>query len=241
VNNCGVCGKKCALGELCSQSSCAGATSLTSFIFPGATPGNPTRPRATQYTIATVPVATIHYTLNGTDPVPGAAGTVSGASPLTLPAVDGTTEIRWFAQFPGGYRELTRSTFHSTNATATANLGLISERTRVNGGGPIAVVARGASVSTSVDYTVWSSSASGYCPSCILQYVVIVDAVGGPAGCANVNIPGAFPGVSGTLDFTFTAPAQPGSYFIRATLTQQFSCDGSRPGGGEPLGMIVVQ
>jgi hypothetical protein len=242
VNNCGVCGKRCVTGELCSQSNCVGATSLTSFIFPGGIPNNPTRPRATQYTIATAPGATVFYTLNGSEPVPNAAGTTSGPSPLTLAAVDGTTEIRWFAQFPGGYRELVRSTVHNTNATATVNLGLISERTRLNGGGPIAVVARGGAVNGSVDYTVWSSSPSGYCPNCILQYVMIVDGVGGgPSGCADIGIPGAFPGVSGALSFSFTAPAQPGSYFIRATLTQQFSCDGSRPGGGEPLGMVVVQ
>ncbi len=240
VKNCGVCGRTCALGELCNHGNCAGAQALTSYVFPGAVAGNPFRPRATKYTLATIGPATIYYTLNGSVPTPGVAGTTTIASPVTLPAVDGVATIRWFAQFPGGFLEGEQTLTHTTSATTTVNLGTLSENMRINGGGPIAVVPASKTVTGTVDYTVWSSDPTGYCPGCILQYVIVVDGVGTSAGCTNVGVAGSFPGVSGAQSFTFISPAKAGTYFVRAGLTQQFSCDGTMP-GGEPIGMIVVQ
>jgi len=238
--NCGVCGKKCALGELCNHSACASAHAFTSYVFPGGIPGNYGRPRATRYTVATLGPASIHFTLNGSVPAPGAAGTTTGISPLALPAIDGNTTVRWFADFPGGFRGAVQTMTHATDPGTTVNLGHISENTRINGGGPVALVLAGATVTGTVDYNVWSSSVSGYCPGCILQYVIVVEGVGPSAGCANLYTPGDYPGVSGALGFGFTAPTKAGSYFVRAGLVQQYDCDGTKP-GGEPIGLIVVQ
>ena len=67
-----------------------------------------------------------------------------------------------------------------------------------------------------------------------------VNGVGTASGCANVSVAGPFPGVSGPVNFAFTAPTQSGTYFIRGGYTTQFGCDGTVPGVTGTIGMIVV-
>ncbi|HNN96132.1 MAG TPA: hypothetical protein PKI03_27850, partial [Pseudomonadota bacterium] len=98
----------------------------------------------------------------------------------------------------------------------------------------------GQHVTGGVRFQAWQSTPMGFCPGCIIQYVVSVEGLG-PVGCMNtVSVYGPFPGQSDTATFAFDAPLSPGRYRMYSGLTLQFGCDGTVAGGPD-IGEIFVQ
>lgn len=97
----------------------------------------------------------------------------------------------------------------------------------------------GAALTGTLRFQAWQSTATGYCPGCIIQFVVSVKDVGA-VGCLNtVTGYGSYPGQSAAVPFSFSAPMTPGTYPVYSGLTLQFSCDGTVATGTE-VGLVIV-
>lgn len=212
----------------------------TSFIFPGGLTGGLTQPRDANYSLEAQGPATIYYTMDGSNPTPGGRSTMSGASPVRLVAVPGGTTLHWSADYGPGYSLETPHTFTaSTTVTPPDDFGYISEAAAFDlNGQSIVTVAPGTHLTGVVGAQVWQSTPVGYCPGCIIQYVIAAEAVGA-VGCSNV-FSGSYPGGTGMVPFAFDAPMNPGIYRLFAGFTLQFSCDGSVANGPD-VGKIIVQ
>ena len=113
------------------------------------------------------PIPTIYYTLDGTDPAPGGATTLSGPSPISLGRLAGGTTLRWFADYGSPFNaEAPHSFAVGTDTTATSNAGFIMENPSLYGGnGPVVLVPRAARVNLKIGLQSWASSPAGTCPS----------------------------------------------------------------------------
>lgn len=203
-------------------------------------------PREVVYTLAASLPATIHYTLDGSMPMPGGPSTKSGKGPLVLdrPLGDGT--LTWFADYGTPFqKEAVRSlTLKVDPGKPRTDQGSLTERVAfAASGGPIAEADAGTEVKGTLIYQAWSSMPAGACPSCQLQYVIFLEKSGvTPVTCVDlVNRYGAWPGKTQTLDFTFKAPAVSGQYRVRAGLTLQGSCNGVVPVTYSDIGLLFVR
>ena len=98
----------------------------------------------------------------------------------------------------------------------------------------------GTALTGTLRFQAWQSTATGYCPGCIIQFVVSVKDVGA-VGCLNtVTGYGSYPGQSAAVPFSFSAPTTPGTYPVYSGLTLQFSCDGTVATGTE-VGLVIVK
>ena len=88
----------------------------------------------------------------------------------------------------------------------------------MNGRGNYIKVKPGEHITATVDYEKWDST----CPGCIHQIGVGLD--DSPIGCIYNDIPGGYPGVSGTATFTFRAPEEPGTYTVGWTEDAMYTC-----------------
>jgi hypothetical protein len=222
------------------------AAAPASFLSPSTMGPQATWPREVVYTLDAPKPATIYYTLDGSEPQSGAASTRSGKAPLTLDRPFGEGTLRWFADYGAGFlREPARSLqAHVDTARARTDLGSLTERVAFDGsGGPVVTVDAGAELRGSLIYQVWRSAPTGSCPSCQLQYVLFVEKSGvTPVLCIDlVNSYGTYPGKTQSLPFTFTVPAVPGQYLLRAGLTLQGSCNGTVPVTYADVGLIIVR
>jgi hypothetical protein len=104
---------------------------------------------------------------------------------------------------------------------------------RFGGGDNIAVVAPGATVSISTNYSI--NAGAGGCPGCISQVIL---GVSGSKQCiySGTGV------VSSSATTTLTAPTQPGSYVVWATGMWNYNCIDALNGasGGGPIGLIEV-
>jgi len=214
-----------------------------SFILPGgiATPMLDF-PRDANYVIATSASATLFYTLDGTAPQPGMGTTLSGQSPLSLkPLVAGTT-VRWLSDYGPSYSLGSERSFSAQKTSSSPpDMGYIPEPAYFDlSAGSVVTVSPGQHVTGSVRFQAWQSTPTGFCPGCIIQYVISVEGLG-PVGCMNtVSFYGPFPGQSDLATFAFDAPLTPGRYRMYSGLTLQFGCDGTMAGGPD-IGEIFVQ
>ena len=202
------------------------------------------RPMA--FTIATELPGTVYYTRDGSTPVPGADGTLSGDAPLRIrDLADGTT-LTWSVSYGSAYeRTAPRAISLSVTASARSNLGFIPDSVVFQGaGGPLATVTPSTPLTLTYDYQSWRSDATGYCPGCVLQLVTFLV---GPASRTLLNCvqmsDGAYPGGTHSLQTQFASPSAPGTYTVRLGFTLNFGCDGSVPGAnaGLELGRFVVR
>lgn len=218
-------------------------TPPTSFVFPGGLSSTLDFPRSAQYSLeASHGPATIFYTLDGTTPVPGAAGTKSGPSPVNLGLVAAGTQIRWSADYGAAYSLEQSHLFTATTTNPSPiDFGAIPEPAVFDqSGSSVVTVTPGAPLTGQLRFQAWQSTATGYCPGCIIQFVVSAETVGA-VGCLNtVSGYGAFPGQSATVTFAFNAPTVAGVYKLYSGLSLQFGCDGTSPGGPE-VGEIIVK
>lgn len=214
-----------------------------SYVFPDYPTLDPMPiPLALGFQVATWEASTMHYTLGGSEPIPGSTGTTSGASPLKTRNFGGGT-LSWRSESSSGGFESVRRRLVTMTASPV-DLGMLAYDMRFSGsGGPLLEVSPGARVQGQLAWRAWRSTATGYCPGCILQMVMSVEGVGvPPGGCAeNIQALGEFPGGTGELSFDFTAPEGTGEYTVRAGLTLQFFCDGSPPTSPILVGRIRVR
>ena len=217
-------------------------TPPTSFIFPGGSLSKLDFPRDSLYSIEAQGTATIYYTLDGSEPTPGMTNTQMGKSPVSLGLVPANSIVKWSADYGAGYALDAGHVFSALNTNASPqDFGFIPEPAVFDlTGGSVVTVAAGTSLTGSVRFQAWRSTATGYCPGCIIQFVVTADTVGA-AGCLNtVTGYGSYPGQVATVPFAFNAPMTPGRYPLYTGLTLQFSCDGSIANGIE-VGEVIVK
>ncbi len=228
-------GAVCRPGEACASGAC-----FASFISPGIDAVSMTFPRTVSFTLDAPGAATIFYTLDGT--VPGVSGsTVTASAPVTLaPLGESPTTIRWVAQFGGGGTEtIVHQVAIGTATGYQSSLGEIPEFLNMNGEGPVIAVAPGTAVSGSVQVQLWRSDSGGYCPGCVLVPDIGVDGVG-QVECPGAYGGGSYAGQTTTRSFSFTAPATPGRYYVRAGIGLVYTC-ADAGGGGGPIGVLYVR
>jgi hypothetical protein len=254
-DNCVVTPELCGATQRCNLTSetcedspldMAAPVNPGSYIFPGGAGGVVTTltwPRDVKYSLAALdPAVPIYYTTDGSPPSPGQAGTTSGMTPTLGSIVPGGTVIRFFANYGAG---LPPDPVHSftavTDPTPPQSFGYIPEPLRfIPMNKPVMTAAPGAQVSSQVTVQLWSSTPSGYCPTCIVQYVVSVVGVGAVACVPDVDLVATYPGVTMPVNVNFTAPMQRGVYKIVSGITLQFSCDGTVSNGPE-IGALIVE
>lgn len=240
-----------------------------SYILSGGAGPEARVPREVTYTIDTARPATIHYTLDGSEPAVDGPTTMSAASPVALPPL-GDATIRWFSVSEDGTPEATSHTFTSIlDVAVQTGLGSVVENVDIAGSGPVAEVAPGAMTSVSLNWQMWRGAFGEYCSTsttcCIIQFSIAVDAVGkvhceddavglawprwGPypgddttlGVCGSTTLPLGYDAAA-PLSFSFTAPTEIGRYAMRVTTPQQNSC--AEIGGGTDgrvIGYVVVR
>lgn len=212
-----------------------------SFILPGGLASSLDFPRSALYHIATEGPATIHYTLDGSAPIPGKGSTLAGQSPLSLGMLPAGTQVRWTTDVgPSFALEPERSFLAASSNSAPIDLGAIPEPALFNQpGGPVFVAAPGQALSGSVRFQAWQSTLNGFCPGCFLQFVVAVESLGAVGCVETVSGYGSYPGQSASVPFLFNAPMTPGRYRMHTGLTLQFFCDGTVVNGIDVAEIIV--
>jgi hypothetical protein len=257
-NNCGSCGNQCVVGStgvsMCRNGTCAWQdVTFSSLIFPNPDTLGWTVPRPVTFGIATAAAATIYYTTDGSTPSKGSAATKSvtaSAGPtyafVTLPGTAGVASqaLSWYADF-GTFQETVRSITVAVNGDYS-HWGGIFDNFRLNGGGPIAVVSRGAALAGTCHETVWNGSAGT--GSAILTTDVGLDGVSvtkdGPWVDCKVGTGGSSPPTEvASKEFSFKAPSQPGVYFLRQRTSSDYQCNYATDAatvGNVPVGLVVV-
>lgn len=214
----------------------------TSFIFPGGLVSTLDFPRPSSYVLEAQGPATIYYTLDGTQPIVGNSATKSGPSPVKLGNLSASTKVRWFASYGPSYSLEPPHLFSQTTSSENPkDMGMIPESALFDlTGSSVVMVAPGTALTGKVRFQAWQSAPSGYCPGCIIQFVVSAQSVGA-VGCMNtVSTYGPYPGQTAIATFSLTAPTTKGRYRLYAGLSLNFSCDGASPDGPD-VGEIVVQ
>ena len=159
--------------------------------------------------------ATIVYTTDGSTP---GAGSPRGASPVRLLLDTDGTQLRWYAD--NGVAEPAHAANVQIDARLQTYYGYLVDVADLGGGGPVAVVSPGATVSGTANWQGWTSPA---CPSCRYQVIYGVGATS--MGCLYDGAVGAWPGSSGLgAAFTVTAPSVAGLYKVNVTYDLQLSC-----------------
>ena len=248
--NCGACGVACAGSHVCDDGACALPGGLRSYIFPGVHAAGGIHPKEPRFLLAAEGPATIHCTTDGSTPVPGDPGTVSGRSPLEVPPApdaEGVSQrrIQWFADydFLGPEAEV-HSYLSVVDPQAKVSFGaMVQPAELAPDGGPIVVVAPGGAVKGAVEYAEWSSEKKGYCPTCIIQLYIGVEDVSQTLACDSYQGSAhTYPGKEGTFSFQGEAPPTPGRYAIRAWQDLGNSCDPSKAVTAQPeeVGLVVV-
>ncbi len=245
--NCGVCGAACAGSYICDDGACALPGGLRSYIFPGVHAAGGVHPKEPRFLLVADGPATIHCTMDGSTPTPGEPGTLSGRSPLEVPAasVTGVSQrrIQWFADYDllGAEAEV-HSYLSVVDPQAKVSFGALVQPAELSpDGGPIIVVAPGGDVTGTVDYMEWSSQQKGYCPTCIIQLYLGVQDVTDTLACSSFSH-FTYAGKKGTFSFQGTAPLTPGRYALRSWLDLGNYCSSSKAVSSETeeVGLVIV-
>lgn len=241
-NHCGACNRRCPINSACVAGQCQGNTGSISSGTGDDTFQQVFRQRAHTLMVGYEPNATIHYTFDGTRPVPDAGTTRSVTTPLMIPGADAGT-LRWFASLPDGGREPDEHTLIQTiGMPPFHDVGGYLESLRMTSpittsGSPYVVASPGQTITVSTIPHVWKSDAQGYCPTCVVIPAINVDGVG-QVWCPGPAV-GPFPGTSTPVNFQFTAPTAPGRYYVRYVVSLSLNC--GQAGGGGPVGVVIVR
>jgi hypothetical protein len=130
---------------------------------------------------------------------------------------------------------------HSVDTGSTRhNRADIVQHVSFNGSNsPVIVVAPGALVSGTARAQYWKADASGYCPTCIVEFTLGLDPLGN-VFCDYSWDP--YPGTTKTVSFSFNAPMTPGLYPLRASGgSLAYSCAQAAYPGGQEVGDVIVK
>jgi len=223
----GACGALDGCGGKCATGTCAGAGAVcvagtcikptNSYISPGSYVGSATAyAKGIYWTLASETPSTIFYTTDGTAPGPTSA---NKPSPLDLHITTDGTKIRWYAD--NGVKEAIAHSFTAQIDTALqSGYSFVVDRVKLEGTGPVVVVAPGAIVNGSAYYQAWVGSG---CPGCRMQLVYGIGTT--EAGCLYDWAPGVYPGASGTYTtIKATAPSTPGVYKLNVAHSLELVC-----------------
>jgi hypothetical protein len=245
-DHCSACGASCAGLGPCVAGICSRA-----YVVGGVSEGNVDQPRATAFTIDLPTTGNITYTFDGS--APGSSRSMVGAAPVTF-TLSTSTRVRYRADHPGGYSELGEFSFNldtRTNAPAAGGYPYslapadhsrgIVENLTINGQGPVATVAPGASVTVTYNVQGWHESPTGPCVGCVI-YMELTRAL--PGGGTSIvdclgNVSTYYPGINfgSRAPAAFTAPSIPGVYPFFMGVSPDFSCTPIR---GAEVGYLVV-
>ena len=257
-NDCGSCGNQCVAGgtgvSTCRNGACVWQdVTFSSLIFPDPKVLGWTVPRPVTFGIATASPATIYYTTDGSTPSKGATATTAVTAStgptyafVTVPGTTGVTTqaLSWYADF-GTSREAVRSITVAVNGDYS-HWGGIFDNFRINGGGPMALVSKGAALTGTCHETVWNGpSGTG---SAILTTDVGLDGVSVSGDGPWVDCKMGTGGSSAPTDvasraFSFTAPSQSGIYFFRQRTSMDYQCNYATDAasvGNMPVGLVIV-
>jgi hypothetical protein len=176
---------------------------------------------------------------------PGTSGT--GSVQMTAPATPGIYAIRfgyalsYTCEEAIGVYEGRPEPGDAIGTILVSGMDSNIEHVNIDGQGTNANIAPGAAFSIALDYTVTNPS---NCPGCIAQLVIGIETDG--QVCAYNDVPPLYPGTSGYVSPSLTAPTAPGVYSIRYSHELQYDCAGaisnyeSNPPAGNVLGTITV-
>lgn len=231
-----------AAGVACGGSqACLGGTCFQAdvvFISPFDREGDSVSPRPMTYTVdTTVPNATIHYTVDGTDPVPGQGSTTTTTDEFQIGPLGDANQLRYVVEVDGRLSspEMLRAAIQPTNER-----GNIIENLDINDQGPVATVAPGAQLYISGGVQYWRQNADGYCPGCFVQTNISMQSFG---RILCLEATSTYPGRFDNINRLFNAPLSPGDYLISVNSPLAFSCSGVSTGfsGGAVIGVVQVR
>lgn len=120
-----------------------------------------------------------------------------------------------------------------------ANRHVSFSNVRVNGDTAREItVDAGSQYTVSFDWRLAVDNSTIYCPGCIVQFYYGVQDNGSKCYTSRVMGPGA--SASGSTSNTFTAPTQPGSYYINHTKTLEYSCVNKNLGRDPSNALAVI-
>jgi hypothetical protein len=225
-------GVVCGLGEACLGGTCFPSDY---FLFsPFGTVGTREHPRDLAYRVDTlVDGITMHYTLDGSVPVPGMGTTMSTAEFVDSGVLATETQLRVVFEADGalsGPVNLRHRTVSNLQVDVNS-----PDNFSLDGGGIIATVEPEAEVNVTFDLLIWKLLAETSA-----QAVYFVDDVG-LIHCE--SLAATQPGVEKSLDLTFAAPSAPGTYFLRGGITYEADCSAvsEPPAVLEPHAVIKVR
>jgi hypothetical protein len=163
-----------------------------------------------------LPGARIYYTTDGSAPTTSSA---NGLTPVTGIQILQSSTVRYFATL-GPAVEVEHSDAYGVSTALQTSAGYTNEDTSLDGVTPTLITTPGTVLSGArTTYTVWVQQS---CPLCAVQLVYGVDAA--EQGCLYDNSPGVYPGATGMVTFTVTAPTTPGYHEVRVAHIEQTNC-----------------
>lgn len=247
-------GRACSRVEQCVSGLCAIFESPRSEIspFPDAPEFDVLDvPRPINLTIGSVLTGRVHYTLDGTEPRPGAPSTTSAPTPATV-TVGGseglTVTLRWYVDYGGFYgREpTTRQRVIRVSAGAQLGTGAIFENLTINGSGATALVEPGTNVTVRFTGQEWRPTRGQFCDTCVITRWFSADLTETTSNqltrsCQEVRTD-SWPGEENiAFEYRFPAPLARGRYAVRYGRTLDFATGCSRYRGGSPMAFFYVR
>jgi hypothetical protein len=231
-------GRACDGNQACLGGTCFEAG--VSFVSPFNRRGDSSMPRDVVYTFdQLIPGVTIHYTVDGTDPVPGMGSTTTTTDLFQVGPLADASEVRWVVEVDGRLSEVQslRAVVEPTNQR-----GAIIENLQIDGQGPVATVEPGATVNITANIQYWKQNSQGFCPGCVVQTNVSMAEVG-RIRCFEDPLTRGYPGLTDTINSTITAPSEPGDYPMAVTNPLTFGCGDISTGytGGAVVGVLQVR
>jgi hypothetical protein len=206
-------GEVCNIGEACLAGTCF---PTDYFLFsPFGVTGTHVHPRDLAYRVDTlVDGITMHYTLDGTDPVPGEGTTMSTSDFIDTGELVNDTLLRVVFDMDGTLSGAV-ALRHRTDTALAADVNT-PDNFSLNGGGIITTVEPGEEVNVTFDVLLWKQLAETSA-----QAFYYVDGVG-LIHCE--SLAATPPGMQKSLDLTFNAPSEPGTYFLRGGIAYADDC-----------------
>jgi hypothetical protein len=160
--------------------------------------------------------AVIYYTTDGATPT---TSSPHGPSPLTGINITNATTLKFFAVNSVGAEPVETVSYGGIDPGLQQGAAYIVFDSTFSGKGTTVVVPAGKTISAQTHYQFWVQQAFSFYRAQLVYGVDQQD-----QGCLEDEGPGAFPGVTRTINYSLTAPSTPGVYDIKVAHTEQSSC-----------------